>query len=436
MGRAASLRGSASMSASTRTHAATAQAPAPSIADRASEIARGVDPVLILAALALSCLGLVMVYSASGWLARQTTGSWTYYLQRQSVFLGVGIVVMLAVSRVDYRLLRRYAVHTMLGAIVLLVLVLIFGREVNGAKRWLSIGPISMQPSEVAKIALIIFLSFTLARKGTRVKNFKEGFMPVMFAAGSTMLLVGLEKDLGTTLLLGAIALIMLYVAGTRASYVAGAILMLLPLAWYQVIGVAFRNTRLLEFQAGGGYQVKQGLIAVGSGGIWGAGLGAGRQKLGHLPENHTDFILATVGEELGLLGIFLVLTLFMTITWRGLVIARRAADPFGTYLAVGLSTMFGLQALVNVSVIFNVIPAKGITLPLVSYGGSSLFISLASIGMLLSISRSTGPWRVFAETAASRARKNARARARDHRGVRPNVRIPARTQDAEPSPS
>lgn len=384
--------------------------------------------MLILAALALSCLGLVMVYSASGWLARQTTGSWTYYLHRQSIFLGVGIVVMLAVSRVDYRVLRRYAVHTMIAALTLLVMVLILGREVNGAKRWLSFGPISMQPSEVAKIALIIFLSFTLARKGTRVKNFKEGFMPAMVAASSTMLLVALEKDLGTTLLLGIIALTMLYVAGTRTSYVFGALLLLLPLAWHQVIGVAFRNTRLLEFQSGGGYQVKQGLIAVGSGGIWGAGLGAGRQKLGHLPENHTDFILATVGEELGLLGIFAVLCLFLTITWRGLVIARRAADPFGTYLAVGLSTMFGLQALVNVSVIFNVIPAKGITLPLVSYGGSSLLISLASVGMLLSISRSAGPWRVFAESIPAKRRSSARG----HRGMRPNVRLPTPPPDGD----
>jgi cell division protein FtsW len=424
----ASRRPRVSMPASSSTAPSPALPSTPTAIHRASEIARGVDPVLILASLALSCLGLVMVYSASGWLARQTTGSWTYYLHRQSIFLGVGVVVMLAVSRVDYRLLRRYAVHTMLGALLLLVMVLIFGREVNGAKRWLSFGPISMQPSEVAKIALIIFLSFTLARKGTRVKNFKEGFMPTIIAAGLTMGLVGLEKDLGTTLLLGTIALIMLYVAGTRTSHVFGAILLLLPVAWYQVIGVAFRNTRLLEFQAGGGYQVKQGLIAVGSGGIWGAGLGAGRQKLGHLPENHTDFILATVGEELGLVGIFVVLCLFMTITWRGLVIARRAADPFGTYLAVGLSTMFGLQALVNVSVIFNVIPAKGITLPLVSYGGSSLLISLAAIGMLLSISRSTGPWRVFSESGSSKPR----AKKRDHRGVRPNVRIPAGPPAAE----
>lgn len=384
------------------------------------------DPILVLAALSLACLGLVMVYSASAWLAKQTTGSWTYYLHRQAVFLSAGIATMLVVSRINYRWLRRYAVHGMLGSLALLLLVLFIGREVNGAKRWLALGPLTMQPSEVAKIALIIFLSFTLARKGTRVKNFKEGFMPAMLAAGTTMALVTLEKDLGTTILLGMISLTMLYVAGTRASYVFGAILLALPVVWYQVVGVAFRNTRLMEFRAGGGYQVKQGLIAVGSGGFWGTGLGGGRHKLGHLPENHTDFILATVGEELGLIGILVVLALFLTITWRGLLIARRAADPFGTYLAVGLSTMFGLQALVNVSVIFNVIPAKGITLPLVSYGGSSLLISLAAIGMLLSVSRSNETWRSFSEPASTRGTRGTRGtrrRRRDPRDVRPNVR-------------
>lgn len=384
----------------------------------AARMARGVDPILVLSALALSCLGLVMVYSASGWLARQTTGSWTYYLERQTMWLTLGMVTMFVVSRLDYRTLRRFAAHAMIGSLLLLILVLFMGREVNGAKRWLSLGPISMQPSEIAKIALIVFLSFTLARKGTRVRNFKEGFMPAMIAAGTTMFLVSLEKDLGTTLLLGTIALVMLYVAGTRASYVFGAVLLVLPLAWYQVVGVAFRNTRLMEFRSGGGYQVKQGLIAVGSGGLWGNGLGNGRQKLGHLPENHTDFILATVGEELGLVGILVVLALFLSITWRGLVIARRAADPFGTYLAVGLSTMFGLQALVNVSVIFNVIPAKGITLPLVSYGGSSLVISLASIGILLSISRSDRTWRKLSDGPAPRAPE-----AGHLRGARKNVR-------------
>ena len=227
-----------------------------------------------------------------------------------------------------------------------------------------------------------------------------------MIMASLTMLLVLMEKDLGTTILLGSLTLIMLFVAGTRFSYVAAAVMLAAPLIWQQIVGVAYRRGRLEDFLSGDSYQVHQALIAIGSGGTWGLGLGNGRQKLGFLPENHTDFILATIGEELGLVGIGLVLGLVSLLVWRGIMIARCASDRFGTYLAIGLSSLFGLQAVVNIAVVLEVIPAKGITLPFLSYGGSSLLASLAAVGILLSISRNAAPWRVSDQRGRRRLRR------------------------------
>ncbi len=380
------------------------------------------DPWLLLAALALSCLGLVMVFSSSAWLSQQTMHRWDGFLLRQATFFFAGIGVMLAISRIDYRVLRRFAPQVMLISLVLLVGVLFLGRDVNGARRWIEYGPLRLQPSEIAKIALAIFTAATLARQGERVRRFTTGFLPVMAAASLTMILVKLENDLGTTILLGTLTLMMLFVAGTRSTYVLAALMLAAPLAWSQVVGVGFRSQRLAEFQQGGGYQVRQGLIAIGSGGPFGVGLGAGRQKLGHLPENHTDFILAAVGEELGFAGIAVVILLFSLLVWRGLVAAVRAPDRFGTYLALGISVLFGLQALINMAVVFNVIPAKGITLPFMSYGGSSLLISMASVGVLLSISRRPAAWRMSDQRGRSPKREHPREQVTAV-GTRPNRR-------------
>jgi cell division protein FtsW len=398
------------------------------------------DPWLFFAALALGCLGLVMVYSSSSWFGSRSLHSWEYFLRRQAIFFGLGIATMLAISRIDYRILRRFAPHLMAIAIALLILVLFISDEINGAKRWIDLGPIHMQPSEVAKIALAVFLATTLAQRGEQIRNFKTGFLPPMIAACVTMLLVVAEKDLGTTVLLGSVSLILLYVAGTRASWVLAAIMVAAPLAWSQIINVGYRRSRVEEFLSGEDYQVEQGLIAIGSGGPFGLGLGNGRQKLGFLPENHTDFILATVGEELGVAGIFVIVCLFALLVWRGLVIARQAPDRFGTYLAIALSALFGLQALVNMAVVLSVMPAKGIALPFVSYGGSSLLVSMASIGVLLSISRRPEPWAIsdmrgrsgrerlasMRKRVSSQTRTDTPGLAGDPRGVRPNMRKPA----------
>ncbi len=402
---------------------------------------QAMDPWLFFAALPLGCLGLVMVYSSSAWFGSRTAQSWEFFLRRQAVFFALGVATMLAVSRVDYRVLRRFAPQLMAVAVALLILVLFISDDINGARRWIDLGPIHMQPSEIAKIALAVFLAATLARRGEQIRSFKTGFLPPMIAACGTMALVLLEKDLGTTVLLGTVSLILLYVAGTRASWVLAAIMVAAPLAWSQIVNVGYRRARVESFLSGDDYQVEQGLIAIGSGGPFGLGLGNGRQKLGFLPENHTDFILATVGEELGLLGIFTIIGLFALLVWRGLVIARQAQDRFGTYLAIGLSALFGLQALINMAVVLSVMPAKGITLPFVSYGGSSLLVSMASIGVLLSISRRPEPWRISdmrgrnrgeGLRAKVRTRVSSRSpqtqKGRDPRGVRPNVRKPLAT--------
>lgn len=372
------------------------------------------DPWLFFAALALACLGLVMVYSASVYTANLRYHDWEYFLGRQGVLFALGLVVMLVTSRLDYRLFRRFAPHLMGVGLLGLVLVLFVGDEVNGARRWIRAPGINIQPSELAKVCLAIFLAAVLARQGERVRRFTGGFLPPLLVASLTMVLVLLEKDLGTTILLGALTLTTLFVAGTRVSYVVAAVMLAAPLAWAQIIGVGYRKGRLLDFLSGEqSYQIQQSLIAIGSGGTWGLGLGAGRQKLGFLPENHTDFILASIGEELGLAGIYAVIALFCLLVWRGLVAARGAPDRFGTYLAVALSALFGLQALINICVVLDVIPAKGITLPFLSYGGSSLLVSMGMTGILLSISRRPRPWRISDQRSRAPAPPPPRPRGR-----------------------
>ena len=376
--------------------AATEVAAAAEVADGVVEERRAMDPWLFFAAMALSCLGLVMVYSAGVYTARMRHDDWEYFLGRQGLFFALGTVIMLAVSRIDYRIFRRFASLFMVAALLGLVAVLFVGDEVNGARRWIRFPGMNIQPSELAKVALAGFLSAMLARQGERVRRFTAGFLPPLVMASLTMLLVLLEKDLGTTILLGALTMTLLFVAGTRIVYVLAAAMLAAPLVWHQIIDVGYRKGRLMDYLSGEqSYQIQQSLIAIGSGGPWGLGLGAGRQKLGFLPENHTDFILSSIGEELGLAGICVVIGLFSLLVWRGLVTARMAPDRFGTYLAVALSALFGFQALINMAVVLDIIPAKGITLPFLSYGGSSLMVSMGAVGILLAISRRPRAWRI-----------------------------------------
>lgn len=351
--------------------------------------------ITVITTLFLS-LGVVMVYSSSGIYALQELGDKTYFLRRHLLFLAVGTVLTLAVMTVDYRDLRKAAKPLMFAALILLVLVLIpgIGKASFGARRWFKVGPFSLQPSEFAKLAVLIYTADFLARKQNRLNHFWEGFLPPILVLGATCLLILKQPDLGTPVLLGNIVLIMMLIAGSRISHIASLGILALPALFFLVINVPYRLTRILAFldpwqdSQGIGFQLSQSQIALGSGGFWGVGLGKSMQKLFYLPAAHTDFIFSIIGEELGMVGTLAVLFLFMAFIWQGARIAKRTQDPFGHFLAIGIVVMLGLQAVVNVGVSIGAFPTKGLPLPFISYGGSALIFHMLAVGLLLNISR------------------------------------------------
>jgi cell division protein FtsW len=361
---------------------------------RAARPAGGPDRLLCGAALTLTAFGAVMVFSAGAAFAAKTYGDWTFFLKREAIYGVLGLFAFVVALRTDYSIYRRLT-YPLLGlALALLVGVLLIGSRVGGAVRWFKLGPLSFQPSELAKFALVLYLAVLLARKADKVRQFSMGFLPPLLMTGMFLGLLLLQPDLGTAVILGVTALGLLFVAGTRADYLLLALLVAAPVGWKVFItGTPWRMRRMLaflnpwQFRREGGYQLYESLITVGSGGLAGQGLGHGRQKLFFLPEAHTDFILAIVGEELGFLGIFCVLCGFGILVWRGLVASARARDVFGSYLAFGLSCLFGLQALVNMSVVMGLLPTKGLPLPFISYGGTALVMSLFMAGVLANIS-------------------------------------------------
>lgn len=368
----------------------------------------GFDLWLFGATVILAALGLVMVYSASAVYGLERFGSDTYFALRQLVYLSAGLVALFFVQRTDYAWLRKAARPLLLVALVLLVAVLLpgLGVRVGGAQRWFRMGPLSLQPSEFAKVALVLYLATLLADKERRVTSLWNGFAAPLLVVGLVTGLTLLQPDLGTALLLGISALLMLFVAGTRLTYIVLAGMVTAPLAWFAVVGTPWRMKRLMAFldpeghRDGAGYQVWEALLTLGSGGISGVGLGEGQQKLFYLPEAHTDFILPIVGQELGFVGVSVVLVLFAVIVWRGSRVAVAAEDRFGTYLAIGFTGMMALQACLNMAVVVGVVPTKGITLPFVSYGGSSLVTSFLMVGVVLGVARGH---RAASEAAAHR---------------------------------
>jgi len=358
------------------------------------------DLTLFGVALILSAFGLVMVYSASAVYAMGRFGSDTHFALRQLVYLGVGLVAMLGALHMDYRMLARWSRPLLIAAVVLLIVVLVpgIGVRVGGAQRWFRFGPLSLQPSEVAKLALMLYMATILADKDRQLKALGTGFVAPLLVVGLVTGLTLLQPDLGTAVLLGLSALLLMFVAGTRLIYLMGAGLIAAPLAWFAVVGTPWRMQRLLAFfdpeghKEGAGYQVYEALLTLGSGGFSGVGLGEGQQKLFYLPEAHTDFILPVIGQELGFIGVSAVIVLFALLLWRGTLAALRAPDRFGRYLATGITGVLGFQACMNMAVVVGVMPTKGITLPFVSYGGTSLVTSLFMVGMLLSISRGHRP--------------------------------------------
>ncbi len=363
---------------------------------RRSERRSGADGVVLAIVVVLALVGLVMVYSASAVLAGNRFHDPMYFLKRQIAWLALGFLLLHLASRVDYQVWQKLAYPLLGVALLLLILVLLpsFGVTVKGARRWLRLGVMSVQPAEMAKLVLVVYLAAYLTKKEGRLGEFWSGVFPPLLIVGVAAALIVCQPDLGTVVLIGLVALSMLYLGGARLAHLLGIVLMVLPAAGALVWGSEYRRQRLLTFLApwddplNAGFQVTQSFLAFGSGGIFGVGLGGGKQKLFFLPEVHTDFVLALVGEELGLVGTAAIIVLFAVLVLRGFRIAGRARTPFGRHLAHGVTVLVGFQALVNAGVVTGLLPTKGMTLPLVSYGGSSLVVTLLALGMLLSVSR------------------------------------------------
>jgi cell division protein FtsW len=354
----------------------------------------GEDPVLFAAILALVGFGLVMVYSASAVYAAQKFGSATYFLRRDLLWTGIGLSALAVSARVDFARFRRWS-HPLLGlSLALLVAVLFFGVRINGARRWFHLAGASFQPAELAKLALVLYLAQSLAKKAEKIRSFTVGFVPHMLVCGLMMGLVLKQPDLGTAVILALTTLLMLFIAGAKISYISIAVLAATPVVYQAIVGTPWRMRRMLayvdpwSYRYDVGYQITESLISIGSGGKTGLGLGDGKQKLFFLPEAHTDYVMAIVGEELGLVGLCAACALAAVVIWRGTRAALRARDPFGCYLGFGITALFALEAVVNLGVVLGALPTKGLPFPLVSFGGSTLVVDLFAFGILLNISR------------------------------------------------
>jgi cell division protein FtsW len=354
------------------------------------------DLWLLLAVLGLTGIGIVMIYSTSSIPAEHLFGAKsTYFLKKQLLSALVGIAAMALAMHLNYERLEVLVWPLLVVSIVMLVLVLVpgIGTEVNGSRRWLKLAGQGFQPSEVARLALVLYLAYSLTRKQERIKSFLYGFLPYLMVSGLMLVLILIEPDMGGAVTLGLIMLVMLFVAGARLAYILGLIAVSIPVTFYFMASAEYRWRRVMatinpwDYWHDAGWQLVQSLLAFGSGGLLGAGLGEGRQKLFYLPDAHTDFILSVIGEELGFVGVMAVLLLFGMVAARGGLIALRASTPFGSLLAFGLTTMIALPALINMMVVMGLLPTKGLVLPFISYGGSALVIYLAAAGILLNVS-------------------------------------------------
>ncbi len=354
-----------------------------------------VDKWMLAAVAALCAFGLVMVFSSSEVSGYIEYGNASYYFQRQILWLVLGAALGLLALGFDYHRLRSLAPVGAVIAIVLLVLVLVphIGVVRNGARRWIGVGSVTFQPAEVAKIVAIVYLARWLEKSVERVRSFREGLVPFLLMLGLVVGLVLLEKDLGTSMILAVIAISMFLVAGARWKHLAGVLGVAVALLAVLIKLEPYRYSRMLSYlnpwsdALNTGFQGVQSVLALGSGGLFGVGLGNSIQKYQWLPEAHTDFIFAIIGEELGLIGTIAVLALFCFLAYRGYRAALRAPDTFGLLLATGITTWLIFQAFVNMAAVTLTLPTTGIPLPFISFGGSSLLVSLAAVGLLLNIS-------------------------------------------------
>ncbi|HEV2904232.1 MAG TPA: putative lipid II flippase FtsW [Pyrinomonadaceae bacterium] len=357
-----------------------------------------IDKWLFSATAGLALFGVVMVYSASAVIAVQENHSQFHYVMKQGIWTLIGFGAMFVMMRFDYQLLNRaWIVYGLLFVTIVLLLAVFAFPAVNGARRWIKLSGFSVQPSELAKLSLAIFVAYFIQRRAGEEQAFWKTFLPCLFVLGIVATLVLKEPDLGTGLMLAIIVFTMCYAGGVRARHILIATVPALLFVGNMLIFTPFRMKRLSAFidpwadAQGTGYQVVQSLIAVGSGGQNGLGFAQGRQKLLFLPFAHSDFIFAVIGEELGLVGALLVVIVFAVFLWRGMRAALRAPDRFGMLLGIGIVVGIVAQALLNISVVLALLPTKGIPLPFISYGGSSLVPTLAAVGILLNISQYAG---------------------------------------------
>jgi cell division protein FtsW len=353
------------------------------------------DRVLFTATLLLVCASVVIVYSASAVLALERFDQPYLFLTKQALWTVLGVAVLAVTMRVDYRTYKNDRfIWALLGAVGLMLIAVLFSHPVNNARRWFGIGGMGMQPSELAKIAAIFFAALILERRMHRINDWRYALLPIAIVCGVLVGLIMLQPDFGTSMALLLIVGVMVFAAGLDYRFLVGSFLAALPALYIIVMSADYRRRRVMTFldpwsdPQGDGFQIIQSQIAVGTGGVFGKGLMAGVQKLFYLPEPHTDFIYAVIGEELGLIGATAVLICYCVIAWRGLRIAMRAEESFGSFVALGLTVMVAVQALINMSVVLGLLPNKGFPLPLMSFGGSSLLINLLGMGVLLNISQ------------------------------------------------
>jgi cell division protein FtsW len=361
------------------------------------------DKLLFTATVLLVCTSVVMVYSASAVVAMENNRDPYLYLFKQGTWALLGVALVPLMMRIDYRNYRQpVVIWAGLGVALLGLVAVLFAHPINGATRWLGGGGFGVQPSELAKIVVVVFIAALLERRLDRIDEPIYALLPIGVVLAVIVGLILAEPDLGTSVSVVVIAAVMIFAAGINYRYVIGVFFAALPAFYFLLAFSDYRRRRILAFlnpwadPLGDGFQMIQSMIAVGTGGVFGRGLMGGVQKLFYLPEPHTDFIYSVIAEELGLFGASIVLACFCVITWRGLRTALRAPDRFGAFLALGLTTMVAFQAFFNISVVLGILPTKGIPLPFVSYGGSSLLINLLGMGILLNVSQHTSSTHVI----------------------------------------
>lgn len=359
-------------------------------------LTRGGKPdILIFAAvITLLTIGLVMVFSASSIIGIADYGDPYHYVQRQSILAVVGLVALFLLVRVDYHVFKVLALPGLIVSFALLILVLFVGQGTGGATRWIRVGGFNLQPSELAKLAMINYAAVYISTKRDRIRRFFSGLLPLLIILGVKFGLIMLEPDFGTGAALVFATLVVVFAGGAHLGQLFILAGLSAPVVWQLIVREEYRFRRLMAFldpwadPTGAGWNVIQSLLAIGSGGLFGLGLGRSRQKFSYLPEHHTDFIFAILCEELGFVGGVFVVLLFFVLAWRGLRTALQAPDLYGSLLAIGITAMIAFQAMINIGVVTGSLPVTGIPLPFISHGGSSLLTSLAGIGVLLNISR------------------------------------------------